>query len=497
MKRIVSLMLCIALALACAPVRAAEEDYSSQTEKLWLQFANGSGVKGSVKAEITGDAAWASMLSPLSGVEFQFRAQDGRSSNYHYRLYVSDAGEMTAMTEMYSPDGTMGYIRSDFLTDTVLSFASGSEAFASLCDLGSENPTWYSVGLKLLLLPDEVWNASWAPQLEGARLMLDSYLATYASEPEMISVDGESRILIRFEIPADDIRTGMKALLGALLDNSQLMTLLGRQASDEQKLLYLHRGYSWYYEKIINELPLTGSVLLERQLTTKGEERSTMCILPIADSKLGLREIAISQSDGVKEVSLVMSDRTVSWSASGQLPGDMEGYFHIDRDEGKSLRVMYRLHGEQSATDDDNGRNHELYDWTLTAVPDLSGASTAELIEGKYVDFDEAVFHLNAHFYSKPGDTTPVTLKLQASAGLPGGKVQLTADLKSASPWHAPEAPQGRMVSLESLTAEERGALLNDWFSNGLLMLSVMRDAQLATDTDLTEATATDLAEGK
>ena len=128
-------------------------------------------------------------------------------------------------------------------------------------------------------------------------------------------------------------------------------------------------------------------------------------------------------------------------------------------------------------------------------MPDLSGASTAELIEGKYVDFDEAVFHLNAHFYSKPGDTTPVTLKLQASAGLPGGKVQLTADLKSASPWHAPEAPQGRMVSLESLTSEERGALLNDWFSNGLLMLSVMRDAPLATDTDLTEATSTDLAE--
>ena len=51
------------------------------------------------------------------------------------------------------------------------------------------------------------------------------------------------------------------------------------------------------------------------------------------------------------------------------------------------------------------------------------------------------------------------------------------------------------MVSLESLTSEERGALLNDWFSNGLLMLSVMRDVPLATDTDLTEATSTDLAE--
>ena len=113
MKRILCLLLAAAL-LLCA-IGASAEKYSTEPEKLLLQFKKGSGLKGTISVNATGPDEWAKTLSAMNGQTLQLRALDEGASGFQYRLYVEDEEQgMVCMTEAVG-DGTTGYITSDFL----------------------------------------------------------------------------------------------------------------------------------------------------------------------------------------------------------------------------------------------------------------------------------------------------------------------------------------------------------------------------------------------
>lgn len=486
MKRVLCLLLC--MMLLCAQSAFAAELYDSQPEKMTLQFLRGSGIKGSMTLTATGDAPWAAALQPISGVEMQLRALDGQSEGYQYRMYVSQNGQTSALTEIMSDGGSQAYLQSEFLLGNTYVLPAEADLLSTLAGLNRENLTWYSAGIRMLQINGSTWQESWAPELEPIYQSIDTWLIPYAAAPEVMTMDGEKQMLVRYEVPAADVKAEMKALLPQLLSNQRLMGRVRSQATTEQADLYLHEGYLWYYEQVIDALPLEGKVVLERRVTTMGEDRGMLMTFPVAGVK-GLKEITL-QTEGEKvSATLLFNDKTVEWSSTPSGERNTMGTLRVLCDEGKSLSVGYELMQDVRKSVDESGRTSENYIWRLNAQPELSNVE--ESARERYITFDPMAVDISAVFSSKSGDTTPVTLNLKANVMMSGSALELAATMKSASPWKLPEMPTENLVDLMALSAEERTALWQDMLANAMLTLADLRPAPVATMTDL--ATPTDM----
>ena len=66
MKKFLCMALCLALVFTSATAMAAEYTLA---EKWQRQVAFGNGVKGTINLNVSGEAEWAQLLSPLNGTE--------------------------------------------------------------------------------------------------------------------------------------------------------------------------------------------------------------------------------------------------------------------------------------------------------------------------------------------------------------------------------------------------------------------------------------------
>ena len=491
MKRIVCLLLCLVLALT-ALTASADTYYSNEPEKLLRQFDRGSGIKGTLTLNASGSADWAQLLSQMNGVELQLRALDS-SSGFHYRMYVSDADEMIAMTEVIGNRET-ATLTSDFLMGKVYSFSATNGFLSALLDLGQENTNWYTLATNILLVQQDTMTDKWLPALQSALDALDAWLTPYLST-EILERDGEKLILTRYTIPVDSVKAEMKALIPAMLAGSTLNGLLTAQASEEQAALYLQSDYAVYYQQVIDAMPLTGNLVLERTTTMKGDLCGMLLDLPVADTVNGLREISYMEESGETELVLSFTDRTFTLTASRDDDDITTGAVRLVCDEGQSVSVAYEMRTQSEKQTDEKSRNHEVYDWTITMEPDLSHLDVLDPNRANYVTFEPASLHINAHLYSKSGDTSAVTATLTVALATGDNTLDATLTLKSASPWQLPELAEGEATDISAMTDGQRSELLNDWFNNGLMALSLLRPA---TMTDLeAEATATDMTEAQ
>ena len=485
MKRLVCVLLCLMMVMT-AVVASAADFYGSEPEKLFRQFLRGSGVKGTLQLDVSGSADWARLLNQMSGVELQLRALDS-SQGLQYRLYVSDADEMVAMTEIVG-DAEKAYLTSDFLMGKVYSFPAADGLTSALLDLGQENTNWYTLALNIFMVQSDTMEDKWLPQLESVLTAIDAWLSPYLST-ETISRNGETLVLSHYEIPVDSFKAELKAILPAMLNNSELMALVDNQASDAQQALYLEPAYVTYYEQVVDQLPLEGNIVLEQTLTLKGESCGLLLSFPVADTKGGLKEITYSTEDGETSLMLVYQDHSIVVEADESEQGMTTGAFRIIRNEGQSISIAFTMVSSVTTETDEKSRNHETYDWRFELEPDLTHLDLLDPSRANYLDFEPATLTVNAHFYSKNGDTNAVTLNLTAALVTGDNEAQLTATLKSASPWQLPEMPESEaMVDLNAMTDDQRAELLNDWFNNGLAALSLLKPAEEAV------ATATDIA---
>ncbi len=495
MKRILCLVLALTLCLTAAPALAAEKA-TPLMQKLALQYVKGSGLRGLVTLNVTGDRPWAQLLSALNDTPLQLRFIDGIGEGFQYKLYLTDAdGAETGVSEIFSDGSGTAWIRSDFLLDTLVSFPTETDLLSSLTGLGVDNPTWYLAALRLLLMTGESWTESWNPQLADASLALDSWMNSFAGTPAILDQEDGKVMLFRSEIPAEEIKRQLKALIPMLLGNEELMILAGRQVTRAQEELYLNAGYAWYYDQCIDALPLTGSIVLERQATVLGEPVSMLMSFPIAGMGT-LKEISISQEESTAALTLIWAEKTLSVTAiTSEGTGITSGEVRYLKDEGDSFTAAYTLRSTSETGTDDSGRDTETYTWTLTLDP-----LPEETGEG-YVAFSPIQLKAQALLYSKPGDFNPTTLELSSAAVIDGCDVSLAVKLRTTSLWELPAAPTAAATrSLSDMTPDERTALAQDWLANALLAIAAAKPQPTAEPTaeptvEPTEPTAEPAAE--
>lgn len=489
MKRVMSLALCLMLLIASVQAVGEEVIDNTQAQKLLLQFLDGSGMKGAASVEVSGEKEWAKRLSALNGRSLQLTAiDDGKLGGFQYLMYVNEQDEKIAQSEIFSDGSGTGWLRSDFLPDTLVSFPAKIELLSSLSNLDAGNPSWYISALRMMLISQSSWEESWEPRLAEAYLSIDSWMNAMGGTPTVLDTEKGKVMLYRCEISVDALKAQMKAMLPLVLGNEELMSLLSRQVSPEQEALYLHEGYQWYYEQCIDQMPLTGSVILERQVTAMGEPVSTLLSLPVTG--LGkLKEIDLSQEGNVRQLSLIYEDKAVRIS-SEMLDDQMtEGEISYQVDGEKNLLAHYTLQSSSEEGMDEKGRNTERYEWSIKATPALEQVSEGELSD--YIDFAPFQMDGSVLLYSLPESFRPTTMELVADFQVDECDVKVQAKLKTAASWDLPAAPeQEANWDLATMTKEERATLWEDWLKNLFLGLSVLEPAAPAATEAPTEAPA-------
>lgn len=491
MKRFLCLILCLAMVLVAATAQAV--DYTL-AEKWQRQVAFGNGVKGTVSMSISGDAEWAQLLSPLDGAELEVRAiqKDGRTQ---YRLYAMKGEDMVGLTRLFSENNTL-YLASDLLPDTILRLSTGGDLI-NLLTGGREGdaPNWYSAAEKLLNIPESTWKEKWAPVVERYEKELEMWLETFASAPSVKRDGDTATVLARYDVPSDGLKAQMKAMWHEALADEELQTLLVDQLTEEQRLAYMNPGLQGYYDALIDSLQLGDGVVLEREMTTKGDVVASGVTLPLDKAPGGWTELKLLQRG--QETSLTMTgaesslqlnlSQTMTTANSTAWSGMLQ---YVDG-EKLPLAVDFTLVKIATTSVDADGRSHQVTSWSLKADQSKDA--------GECREFQPMELGLLTHMNSRSAQINPVNLEIGLSVKLGESDVEVKVSLTTHSPWVLDDLPVGKELDLAAMTEEERAQVFADMARNGLVTMMAIKGETQAADAELPipipEGSPTDISE--
>ena len=471
MKKFLCLALCLALVFASATALAAEYTLA---EKWQRQVAFGNGVKGTISLSVSGEAEWAQLLSPLNGAEIEVRAiqKDGRKQ---YRLYAVKGEDMVGLTRLFSQDNEL-YLVSDLLPDVILRLSTGGDLI-NLLTGGKEGdaPNWYSAALSLMEIPETTWAEKWAPVLARYEKELELWLESFASAPSVKRDGDTATVLARYDIPAEGLKAQMKALWQEMLTDAELQELMQGQLTPEQQQAYLNPGLQGYYDGLIDGLKLDDGVVLEREMTTKGEVVASTVTLPLDRMPGGWTALKLLQHE--KETTLRLEgdesslSLTLSQTVTTANSTAWSGMLRYEDGNDLPLAVDFTLVKIATTSVDADSRSHQVTSWSLKAEQSQNAGAECRAFQPFAADL---LIHMN----SRNAQINPVNLEIGLTVKLEQADMEAKVSLTTHSPWVLDELPVGKEMNLAAMSEAERGQVFADLGRNALVtMMSIKGDA--------------------
>lgn len=471
MKKFLCLALCMALVFASATALAAEYTLA---EKWQRQVAFGNGVKGTINLSVSGEAEWAQLLSPLNGAEIEVRAiqKDGRKQ---YRLYAVKGEDLVGLTRLFSQDNEL-YLVSDLLPDVILRLSTGGDLI-NLLTGGKEGdaPNWYSAALSLMEIPETTWAEKWAPVLARYEKELELWLESFASAPSVKRDGDTATVLARYDIPAEGLKAQMKALWQEMLTDAELQELMQGQLTPEQQQAYLNPGLQGYYDGLIDGLKLDDGVVLEREMTTKGEVVASTVTLPLDRMPGGWTALKLLQHE--KETTLRLEgdesslSLTLSQTVTTANSTAWSGMLRYEDGNDLPLAVDFTLVKIATTSVDADSRSHQVTSWSLKAEQSQNAGAECRAFQPFAADL---LIHMN----SRNAQINPVNLEIGLTVKLEQADMEAKVSLTTHSPWVLDELPVGKEMNLAAMSESERGQVFADLGRNALVtMMSIKGDA--------------------
>ena len=496
MEKLTCLILCVVLALSSTVAFA--RDYS-MSEKLVRQLEKGSGLKGTVTLEVSGEADWAKLLAPLSGLPMELRAIGKETGDvFYHQLFAVEGETQHELVTVYSDGGKL-LLTSGLLPGTAITMPTAGDAMGTLLTGGADkNPSWYSALANMTAIPDDTWTEDWQPKLEKYYQEIELWLSGFGAAPSVMHTDkGDTRMLIRYEIPVKALKKEMTALLQQVLNDNALLALVREQLTDAQRMAYLHPDLMWYYTEVINAIPIEGSVVLEREITIVGDVVRTKLIFPMGGIG-SWHTLQLEQEEGETFISLQGTEKTVQLvlktAAASAESASWQGIIRMipaeTTAETRAISASFDIRKFTATSVDNDTREHVIDNWEITLAPDLTHLEEGDPARAAYQDFAPITGKAKIHFHSKNAQTSPTTLEADVELTLPDAALAVHVNVKSASPWAIPTLEVAEGEDLLSMTAERRAELLG-----GLLAAVQPITARLAApaETAETAATTTDL----
>lgn len=482
MKKLLCLVMTLALVMSAASAFAAVE-YTLE-EKWQRQVDFGNGIKGTLNMHVEGEKDWAQLLAPLSDVPMEIRAIHSDKA-FQYRVYAEMGEDAVGMTQLYGDDKAV-YLHSELMPDMLLTLATDGDVLDRLSgNQQGMTPTLYSAMLNILNVPETTWEGKWQPALSAYETAIELWLESYASAPSVKrDENGSATVLVRYDIPAEAVKAQIKALWGNILMDETLQPLLRGQMNQEQQDAYFNEHEKYYFDQIIDSLALNGNIVLEREMTAKGEALRTDMSFPLDHE--GWTNLTVKQLEKTTAVALTGEDKrleveleeTAATSGSVGYKGKL---CYVPGQAQESLGVAFTLVEVKSSSTDEDTRSHNVSNWTLKVQPDDActgeGWKTVEPME----------ITARVHIHSKAMQYNPVTLELEASLNMADARLSAALELRTTSPWVLDELPIEGARDAAALTDEERKQLFTDLGLNALTVMQMVQEsrADVATTTDL------------
>lgn len=477
MKKLLCLVLSLMLILSSVSAYASIE--YTLLEKWQRQVDFGNGIKGSLTLDVSGEAEWAKLLAPISGIPMEIRAIHD-DPVFQYRIYASKGEELLGLTQLYGDDKAI-YLKSDLMPETLLTLPTGGDVMNRLAKVQEgQFPSLYSAMMNILNVPQTSWEGKWMPALSAYESAIEIWLENYASAPSVMrDENGNATVLVRYDIPADAVKNQIKALWGNVLEDTTLLPLLTVQMNQAQQDAYLNPHLKYYYDQVVDGLALQGNVILEREMTAKGDPVRTDMLFPLDHD--GWTQLKISQLDKTTSIDVQGKDQqfvleiseaaTVAGSKSYQ--GRVR-YIPADKEQ-KAVAASFTLVDIKSASKDADGRAHDVNNWMVNVQPD------AEFSGEGWENIEPFEVAIRVHMHSKSHQTNPVTIETEVTLKLKDAEITAALKLITRSKWVLDELPTEGAQDISAMDEKERAQFFTDLGMNGLTVL-MMAGQGSATD---------------
>lgn len=537
MKRFLCILMCMMLIV---PTALASTD-TTPTKKFRQQVVTGgNGIRGTVNLSASGVAEWVEVLSPFAGATLQLRAIGEKQGDknmsklitddddWQVKLYAKDAqDEMRAVTYLYGgPEGL--WLQSELMPEVLLTIPVKNvqllyqlidgetmnllTAFDPLRLTSSQgasgNEQAYSAIAGLMQIDESEWTEQWEPVLAKYYTALDMWLSLYASEPVISGGAGSLTMSTSYTIPAEDLKAQAKYIIGMMVYDSELQNLLLPYVTMEQRMLYLNQSLVYFYEYCIDALPLSGNILLKREMTAKGEtigmsvslpltslpEELTapagamlaeILSLPYTDMLSNLERITFNQSGGDVSITVASPQRSISFildeTASNAETVHWEGFVRITPAVGSDeppVSAAFTYKTSHKLWEDEEWVKHEDFTYLVSVEPDFSLSEADDPFRSSYVDFPPV--SIDASFeYSLETDKSnrPVNLDVSIHAVLPDAEVGVQAALRTTNPWEHEVLPTNGGENLTKLSEARREELLELLTTNAVSIMTTLHAA--------------------
>ncbi len=537
MKRLLCLVLCLMLALPAALAETAD----TLPKRFNRQLTGGNGIRGYVNITASGVAEWLNVLLPFTATQIQVRAigqKQGDMSetvldddDWQVRFYAEDSADReVGTTWLYgNPQGV--FLQSELLPGTLLTLpveqvnllyqlmrGDYEELFFAFDPLEMKQPgangnvSAYEAVARLLGIPAEEWESDWLPVVEKYFLHLDLWLTGYGDPTFITGESGGLTMSATYRIPVADLKAEAKYVIGMMLYDNDLQNLLLPYVSMEQRVTYLNPKMVYFYEKCIDDLPLSGDIIFSREMSALGEivaatvslplpslpdtltapvgeAAAALFQLPYTDLLDGVERVEFSQKGTEKSLRLTGRKRTVTISANVTKPDENTAAF----DGGVSIlpaagaaetAVEATLKGSMSHRiwQDEKYLDHE------TSALSLAIEANPEKMGGGFqpVHLDFKVDYRNNP--NQPDSAVQVNYNLDAL--LPDAEVQAEAVLRITPKLSMVTLPTTGAENVKTMTEARKTELIDTLVSNAVKTMASLGGAPVEAAPNATEAPA-------
>ena len=530
MKKFLCIMLCFVLALPSAVAETAD----TLQKLLVRQLTAGYGLRGKLNITASGVADWLNYLLPFTATDLQIRAlgeKQGSASetisdddDWQLRLYAKNsAGEEVGTTWLYgNPEGL--YFQSELLPGTVLSYpienihllyqlfrGEFNDLFFAFDPMHltapgvSGNPSSYHALANMLGISAEDWEKTWYPVLKKYFQHLDLWLTGYGDPSFMTGDSGALKLSATYTIPSDELKAEAKYLIGQMLFDSELQSLLIPHVTLEERMIYLNSSLVYFYEACIDALPLEGDIILSREMNALGEVSSTMISLPIpqlpdnicapigdaAEYLFGLsyndllkdmNRLTITQNGSNSELSLSGDKCSLVISASVKAQDDestsLQGTMRILPNEGRDeagVAASFELSTSHKLWQDEKYIDHDTSTFSIafTSLADES-AVPGSVINFSPVGLQCTVDYRNDAYKSE----SPAQVNLSVAMQLPDAEISAEAVVRITTQIEMQQLTSIGAQNITLLSAEEKHLLVDVILDNAVKTMATLNSSE-------------------
>ena len=526
MKRVLCLVLCLMLAIPAAFAETAD----TLPKRFNRQLTGGNGIRGYVNITASGVAEWLDALLPFTATQIQIRAigqQQGDMSelvtdddDWQIRLYAKNSdGKEVGNSWLYGdPAGV--YFQSELLPDTLLSIPAEqvnllyqlmegdyAELLFAFDPMGMKAPgaqgnaPAYEAVAKLLGIDAAEWAQDWMPVLEKYFLQLDLWLAGYSEPAAVTDADGSLNMAVTYQIPVDELKAEAKYMIGQMMYDNDLQTLLLPYVTMEQRMTYLNPNLVYFYEACIDSLPLQGNIVLSRTMSAQGEIVNAQVALPIPalPEKLtapvgdvigalfgdayrialdGVERVEFAQNGAERVISLTGRENAVTIAAELSTPDEntcvYNGKMSIQVAD-QSQAADFSLSAGHRIWVDEKYLDHDTSTFSFAIEPSLGSG-----------DFDPVSFAFTVDYRNNPYQpNSAVQVNYNLDVSLPDAAVQAEAVLRITPQLAFQQLSSAGAENILTMTDERKAELLSALLANAAITMSTL-DANVVPAVEAT-----------